>query len=85
MEEEKRTSRGFRIYHEYEDEYGADVMIVESSAVEPQIWIQVHYSEKDQASRNEKRDSASILFAIEDATDFGLALMKAAQEKRRTG
>lgn len=36
----KRTARGFTIYAELADSYGADVSVVESSAAERQcVWI----------------------------------------------
>ena len=39
-----KTIRGFEVQH-FEDDYGADCSIQESSAVEPHIWLGVHTPE----------------------------------------
>ena len=36
-----KTSRGFEVIH-FDDDYGVDCSIQESSAVEPHIWLGVH-------------------------------------------
>jgi hypothetical protein len=78
-DELKRTQRGFRIYAEGEDAYDKKYAVVESSSVEPGIWIQPNLDS------GEVRDSANLLFSPDDLIDFGKALIKAGKEKRKQG
>jgi hypothetical protein len=74
----RRTQRGFRVYADTTDHYGAEVSIVESSsAEESQIWIQIHAGERDSANRQD----SSALFSVPQARQFALALLRACEEQ----
>jgi hypothetical protein len=73
--EPKRTQRGFRIYDERQDSYGSRVAIVESSGIEPGIWIQPQVTEMDGGHL------ANLLFTPDQAIKFAIAILNAALEK----
>lgn len=56
-----KTNRGFEVQH-FEDDYGTDCSIQESSACEPHIWLGVH------------RAKISIMY--KDAISNGIAAQK---------
>lgn len=76
---ERVNGRGFRVYAEFVDMYGKKCYVVESSGVEPGIWLQpeVKYVE------NPGVHLANLLLTPEDAADLAAVLIRASQEKRR--
>lgn len=58
-----KTNRGFELKH-FNDTYGADCSIQESSSVEPHIWLGVHTPEIKVMSKD--KDAIKDIYSIPD-------------------
>ena len=68
FDHQSSTNRGFRIYSEFADMYDQQVYVVESSGVNPGIWIQMKKKE-------------NVLLSPEQCRDLAIVLLRASQEK----